>query len=893
MNKLFTKIATAFVGMAMAIGVGVGLGHSGVRQAKATVGDTVTTANFNSSATYYFQVDFTSDKSSGKTVNVVGNLNFSYDSSSTSVVGKVSGSKATGVQFYILESNTPGKYNIQIADELGYYIAPVGKSVVSSNGTLYLSSTPYDLTMTYESSKSTGKNPGWVIDYVDSETTYHLEVPSSYPTSGLATNSSFGGYSSSQYLPSIVVASESSASQLAAPTPSYSNETRKVTWSPVSNASSYQVRVDANGVEGNYETETSPYDGSFVNGTSYTVYVKAIGNGTSFSDSEPGSVSFTPITFVPVTGITLNKVASTIQMGSTETLTATVSPENATDKSVVWSSNATSVATVSDGTVTAVGPGEATITATTNSGNKSETCTITVPAPKFYEITEVSQLVVGKRYLIGAEEKVIGATQNDNNRAAVSLGDSDANGLYTLAATQQILTLGGESEAYTLYATNGSSKGYLYAASTSANQLKTRAGNDDDKSKWNIVNDGNGFSISSIDESVRGALALNNTIFSCYASSSTYLRIYREYLEAETVALTGLSFVEGSSGDCYVGQQVILTPSYTPANATFKAVNWSTSNSAIATVEGGVITTKAAGSIVITATSTINGEITASYTLTVNAVPVFQAVASQSDLFEGARVALLTSSGIVATAMNSGNYLETKAATEDSGGYKDASAMIFTVRIYNNKFALQFGTKYLYYDGSGNDVSLGTAVLNSSAVGYTWTLDATGLKSNPGRYLRYNSGSPRFACYDNSYAVVKLYKAEDSMIDAESRANTFIYKELHMRDIDITNVTKGTDCKGESGYYKTAKAVWNSNDFADSRSYVLANENASNRLTAWADANGESINETTKLLGSSSSINAFVPIEESTHAATIIIVVSIVGISALGGFLFLKKRKEQ
>ena len=67
-------------------------------------------------------------------------------------------------------------------------------------------------------------------------------------------------------------------------------------------------------------------------------------------------------------------------MGQTRTLTATVTPGNATDKTVTWTSSNDKVATVVDGTVAAVGEGTATITATAANGKK-DTCKVTVKVP--------------------------------------------------------------------------------------------------------------------------------------------------------------------------------------------------------------------------------------------------------------------------------------------------------------------------------------------------------------------------------------------------------------------------------------------------------------------------------------------------------------------------------
>ena len=87
----------------------------------------------------------------------------------------------------------------------------------------------------------------------------------------------------------------------------------------------------------------------------------------------------TPSTPVAVTGVTLNKSTLSLKVGANETLTATVSPSNADNKSVSWASDKTNIATVDqNGKVTAVAVGTATITVTTADGGKTATCTVTV-----------------------------------------------------------------------------------------------------------------------------------------------------------------------------------------------------------------------------------------------------------------------------------------------------------------------------------------------------------------------------------------------------------------------------------------------------------------------------------------------------------------------------------
>ncbi len=93
-------------------------------------------------------------------------------------------------------------------------------------------------------------------------------------------------------------------------------------------------------------------------------------------------------TTVNVTGITLSQTEAAMTVGGeTLTLTATVAPDDATDKTVTWTSSDPTVATVANGVVTAVAAGTATITATATNGtddttdDKTATCTITVTDP--------------------------------------------------------------------------------------------------------------------------------------------------------------------------------------------------------------------------------------------------------------------------------------------------------------------------------------------------------------------------------------------------------------------------------------------------------------------------------------------------------------------------------
>ncbi|MBR2422148.1 MAG: Ig-like domain-containing protein, partial [Oscillospiraceae bacterium] len=84
---------------------------------------------------------------------------------------------------------------------------------------------------------------------------------------------------------------------------------------------------------------------------------------------------------IPVTGISLDKTELTIEEGEMEALKATIEPIGASDPTVIWASSDETVAVVSGGVVKALAEGTATITATTQDGGFSASCTVTVTAP--------------------------------------------------------------------------------------------------------------------------------------------------------------------------------------------------------------------------------------------------------------------------------------------------------------------------------------------------------------------------------------------------------------------------------------------------------------------------------------------------------------------------------
>ena len=150
---------------------------------------------------------------------------------------------------------------------------------------------------------------------------------------------------------------------------------------------------------------------------------------------------------VAVTGITLNQTSVTIGTGKTLTLTYTITPENATDKSVSWISSAPDVAAVSsEGVVSALSAGSATITVTANGGTGiAATCSVTVQAnymimPLTLEAITAGSICVfnpqnGMKYTKNGGEKTALLGTGSQNKAEISVQVGDKVSFYGSGTT--------------------------------------------------------------------------------------------------------------------------------------------------------------------------------------------------------------------------------------------------------------------------------------------------------------------------------------------------------------------------------------------------------------------------------------------------------------------------
>ena len=176
--------------------------------------------------------------------------------------------------------------------------------------------------------------------------------------------------------------------------------------------------------------------------------VTALKLGTATITGKAGDKTATcSITVVAteVSSITLDKSSASLKVGETVTLTATVGPDDATDKTVTWTTSDATIATVSNGVVTAKKLGTATITA--KAGDKTATCSITVVATEVSSITldkSSASLKVGETVTLtatvnpsDATDKTVTWTTSDATVATVSNGVVTARKMGTVTITAQ------------------------------------------------------------------------------------------------------------------------------------------------------------------------------------------------------------------------------------------------------------------------------------------------------------------------------------------------------------------------------------------------------------------------------------------------------------------------
>ena len=266
---------------------------------------------------------------------------------------------------------------------------------------------------------------------------------------------------------------------------------------------------------------------------------------------------------VKVTGITFTQTGEvSVEAGKTTTLTITVSPADATNPSVTWSTSNASVATVVNGVVTAVSAGTAVITATANDGSGMKaTISITV-TPAFVAV-------------------------------------SDITGVPNATEAGKALTLTG-----TVAPTGATNKTIVWSVADAGTTGATISGN-------------------TLNTTAAGTAKVKATIANGATATTPYTKEFTITVSAAFVAVTNITLANTETTE---GVPLTLNGTVTPTTATNKNITWSVKSGPATISGGNTLNTSAAGTVVVTATITNGTAVGTNYTkdfnITVNAAYV-------------------------------------------------------------------------------------------------------------------------------------------------------------------------------------------------------------------------------------------------------------------------------
>ena len=229
-------------------------------------------------------------------------------------------------------------------------------------------------------------------------------------------------------------------------------------------------------------------------------------------------------------------------------------------------------------------------------------------------VTDVSTLAAGDKVVIAAKKAnfAMSTTQNTNNRAQAAVTKSENTLTFTSSVQELTLKEGKTSGTFAFY----TGSGYLYAASSSKNYLKTETTLSANSSWTIVIAASTGVAtIKATGSNTRNWMRYNSSnnppLFACYGSGQADICLY-EYIENSTSEETPVASISISGLDyTQIGTTITLTETHKNVEGT---VEWKSSNNDVATVVGGVVTPVSMGETTITATI---GDVNATKDITV------------------------------------------------------------------------------------------------------------------------------------------------------------------------------------------------------------------------------------------------------------------------------------
>lgn len=340
---------------------------------------------------------------------------------------------------------------------------------------------------------------------------------------------------------------------------------------------------------------------------------------------------------VAVTGVSLSKTDLTLAVGAEVTLAATVTPENATDKTVEWKSDKPDVAIVdANGKVTAKAAGEATVTVTTKDGGKTASCKVTVQegVPIKYEGAYLYDV-----YRVVGTDTTLLPQKNDVAQVGDKLVIRATGGFQNVYVNNKDVLKKGElvTAEYTVAGSEGTielfvRQGHLcIAEQPKVLELDTWGGV---KDSILVVGGGMDFGVAvrnlPQDQVIRELKVMGKVVKEAVGRGeyeATYkapnyksMLVQRLYVSVSYGPRVSVGAVQLDHDELTLaaGEETVLVPKITPADATNKDVFWQSDNSDVASVdENGKVTAMAVGKTDVMV-MTADGDHVASCSVTVD-----------------------------------------------------------------------------------------------------------------------------------------------------------------------------------------------------------------------------------------------------------------------------------
>ena len=553
-----------------------------------------------------------------------------------------------------------------------------------------------------------------------------------------------------------------------------------------------------------------------------TVTAIAAGEAVITATSSNGIKGTCRVTVAEESWVYLSDEEITLVVGDEKTLTATVTPEDAPDKTVTWASSAPDVASVDAGKVKALKEGAAVITATAANG-KSAQCKVNVEAAAVeFEITlsttEQSVMTKGlqqdKTFRLYAKyirkkdgkEHTPASTSWRSSDESIAIVDAEGNVTAVIEHIEQSGYANGKKVTITHVADGKEKSVEIAVVKAMPEQIVLTSVPSVDGQEYKMIH-GESFTFTAkvlpekasqdfhLQSSATGVAFIEGGVFkasypglvnfTAYAADNTDVRCHFS-VEVLPVPATAM-MMSNTALDMTVGTQASLTAEVLPANASYKTLEWSSSDENIVSVDQhGLLTANAAGTVVITAFQKENNltatcEVTVSAPATsVNVGDYYYSDGTTSSTLDATKTVI----GVVFSLNNPVQMGDAKLAAdfpECTHGY-----VVSTVEYIDQDFgnvSSYYG--HGYYNGIGYDANL--IVDTEKANGYGNTLAHRDL----------NAAKPDYVSLYN--ATTGVLAVHTSAVPVPSTASAWYipsYKEMLMMTENMEDVNSALAAAG-------------------------------------------------------------------------------------------------